>query len=55
MIMETIKRCNGRIRGKGGAAEILNIEPNTLDVRMKKPGIVKKQVFKNGSSTGHYS
>jgi transcriptional regulator with GAF, ATPase, and Fis domain/CheY-like chemotaxis protein len=48
LIMETLKRCNGRIRGKGGAAELLDIEPNTLDARMKKLGIVKKQTFENG-------
>jgi transcriptional regulator with GAF, ATPase, and Fis domain len=43
--METLKRSEGRIRGKGGAAELLDIEPNTLDARMKKLGIVRKQTF----------
>jgi transcriptional regulator with GAF, ATPase, and Fis domain len=45
LIMETLKRCDGRIRGKGGAAELLDIEANTLDARMKKLGIVRKQTF----------
>jgi transcriptional regulator with GAF, ATPase, and Fis domain len=48
LIMETLKRCDGRIRGKGGAAELLDIEANTLDARMKKLGIVRKQTFGSG-------
>jgi DNA-binding NtrC family response regulator len=44
LIMETLKRSEGRIRGKGGAAELLDIEPNTLDARMKKLGIVESRL-----------
>lgn len=29
----------GRIRGAGGAAELLDIIPTTLEGRMRKPGI----------------
>ncbi len=32
---------NWRIRGKGGAAEILGLKPTTLEARMKKLGIIR--------------
>jgi transcriptional regulator with GAF, ATPase, and Fis domain len=38
-ITDILKKTGGRIRGKGGAAEILGIKPNTLDFRIKKLGI----------------
>jgi len=38
-INDVLKKTGGRIRGKGGAAEILGIKPNTLDFRIKKLGI----------------
>lgn len=41
-ILETLKLTNGRIRGKGGAAEILDIKPTTLESRMKKLGVERK-------------
>jgi DNA-binding NtrC family response regulator len=37
-----LKKTNGRIRGKGGAAELLNEKPTTLETRMAKLGINKK-------------
>ena len=43
-IYATLQYCQGRIRGKSGAAELLNIHPNTLDARIKKLGIEKKFV-----------
>ena len=45
-IIQTLKYCNGKIRGKGGAAEILKLHPNTLDFRVKKLGIQKEQGYK---------
>lgn len=44
-IMQTLEYCKGKIRGVGGAAEILKINPNTLDARMKKLGISKVKTF----------
>ena len=38
-ILQVLKETNGRIRGKRGAAEILDINPSTLRSRMKKLGI----------------
>ncbi len=38
-IVATLKKCNGKISGKGGAAEILKLPPTTLASRMKKLGI----------------
>lgn len=38
-ILETLQKCKGKVRGKGGAAEILNIPPTTLHSKMKKLGI----------------
>ncbi|OQP42980.1 hypothetical protein A4H97_12585 [Niastella yeongjuensis] len=41
-ILNILKITNGRIRGAGGAAELLNIKPTTLEARMKKLGVEKK-------------
>ncbi len=38
-IRRVLKATHGKINGKGGAADILNINPNTLRNRMKKLGI----------------
>lgn len=40
-IINVLKKCNGKIWGSGGAAEILNIPPTTLKSKMKKLGIQK--------------
>ncbi|NLR78437.1 sigma 54-interacting transcriptional regulator [Chitinophaga eiseniae] len=40
-IVAVLKKCNGRIWGSGGAAEILNLPPTTLTSKMKKLGIKK--------------
>jgi transcriptional regulator with GAF, ATPase, and Fis domain len=37
-----LRRSGWRIRGRGGAAEILGLKPTTLEARMKKLGIVRK-------------
>lgn len=42
LLLETLKRCDGKIRGKGGAAEKLDIPPSTLEYRIKRAGISKK-------------
>jgi transcriptional regulator with GAF, ATPase, and Fis domain len=41
-IIDVLKKCNGRIWGKDGAAEVLNIPPSTLKSKMKKLGIQKE-------------
>jgi len=38
-ILRVLEKTNGKIAGPGGAAEILDIHPNTLYSRMKKLGI----------------
>jgi formate hydrogenlyase transcriptional activator len=38
-ILAVLDRTNWRIRGAGGAAEILDLKPTTLECRMKKLGI----------------
>ena len=40
-IVKTLKLCSWRVRGPGGAAEILKIHPNTLDFKIKKMNIKK--------------
>jgi DNA-binding NtrC family response regulator len=45
-IVEALQRCNGKVSGKGGAAEILGINPNTLTSRMRKLGITWKYILK---------
>jgi DNA-binding NtrC family response regulator len=42
-IIHILKKCNGRIWGAGGAAEILNIPPTTLRSKMKKLGIERER------------
>ncbi len=42
LILKTLEVCNGKIRGEGGAAELLKIKPTTLESKMKKLGLVRK-------------
>jgi len=44
-IIETLKRCAGKISGAGSAAEILKVPGNTLHSKMKKLGISKSDYF----------
>ena len=41
-VLSVLKQCNERISGPGGAAELLNLPPSTLNARMKKLGIQRK-------------
>ncbi|MBT3224961.1 MAG: sigma 54-interacting transcriptional regulator [Deltaproteobacteria bacterium] len=41
-ILRALKKTSGKVAGRGGAAEILGINPNTLRHRLKKLGIHKK-------------
>jgi DNA-binding NtrC family response regulator len=41
-ILSALERCNWKIYGQGGAAELLELNPSTLNSRMKKLGIEKK-------------
>jgi transcriptional regulator with GAF, ATPase, and Fis domain len=40
-ILSVLQKTNGRIRGAGGAAEILKLKPTTLESRIEKLGIRK--------------
>jgi DNA-binding NtrC family response regulator len=40
-IIRILKKCNGKVWGAGGAAELLNLPPSTLNSKMKKLGIGK--------------
>jgi DNA-binding NtrC family response regulator len=40
-ILAALKTANGRVRGDGGAADLLKIPPTTLHSKMKKLGITK--------------
>jgi transcriptional regulator with GAF, ATPase, and Fis domain len=44
-IITMLRKANGRIRGRNGAAELLNIKPTTLESRMEKLGIIKTTLF----------
>lgn len=44
-IIEVINKCNGKISGKGGAAELLNINVSTLNSRIKKLGIFRTKTI----------
>ena len=48
-ILSVLESCNWKISGKGGAAEILDVNVNTLNSRIKKLGIEKEtNASKNG-------
>jgi transcriptional regulator with GAF, ATPase, and Fis domain len=38
-IQAALRQCGGRIRGSGGAAELLGLKPTTLASRIKTLGI----------------
>jgi len=44
-IIEVLKKCNGKIFGKGGAAELLGLNVSTLNSRIKKLGINKSTII----------
>jgi formate hydrogenlyase transcriptional activator len=44
-IIDVLRRCSGKISGKGGAAELLNIPASTLNSKMKKLGITKNSTI----------
>ena len=46
-ILAVLEKCNWKIFGRGGAAELLELNANTLISRMKKLGIEKKISSKN--------
>lgn len=41
-ILAVLKKCNGKVWGAGGAAELLGVPPTTLNSKMKKLGIKKE-------------
>jgi transcriptional regulator with GAF, ATPase, and Fis domain len=41
-IFRILERTGWRVRGPGGASEVLGMKPTTLEARMKKLGIVRK-------------
>jgi two-component system, NtrC family, response regulator HydG len=49
-IMATLKSCNWKVYGSGGAAELLDMNVSTLNSRMKKLGIEKKRSNKGLNS-----
>ncbi len=42
-ILQVLRITGWRIRGKGGAAEVLGLKPSTLESRMSKLGIVRNK------------
>lgn len=45
LIFETLKKCDGKVRGEGGAASFLDVPPSTLEYRMKRVGISRQMVL----------
>lgn len=43
-IIGMLRKTNGRIRGEGGAAQLLDLKPTTLESRMLKLGIRKEDI-----------
>lgn len=44
-IRRVLRQTNGRIYGKGGAAELLGLKPSTLQSRMKKLGLDREEAI----------
>lgn len=44
LIIAALIRTNGKVQGQGGAANLLDINPQTLKSRMKKLGITRDQI-----------
>ena len=44
-ILSVLRKCNGKISGAGGAAELLGIPSSTLNSKIKKLGITKEHIF----------
>jgi transcriptional regulator with GAF, ATPase, and Fis domain len=49
-----LKHTGWKIRGRGGAAELLRIHPNTLDYRIKKLGIKRPEKSSLPYSTAYH-
>lgn len=47
-IIAVLESCNWKISGKGGAAEILDINVNTLNSKIKKLNIKKEIIARKG-------
>ena len=45
-ILKILKKCNGRVGGAGGAAELLAIPASTLNSKMSKLGITRAHIVK---------
>lgn len=43
-ILKALEKTGGRVYGAGGAARILKINPKTLESRIKKLGIRRRQL-----------
>jgi transcriptional regulator of acetoin/glycerol metabolism len=48
-ILWALEKRNWKVRGSGGAAELLDIHPSTLTFRMRKLGIKRPERFKRKS------
>jgi DNA-binding NtrC family response regulator len=42
-IKNILEKTGGKIRGKNGAAELLGMKPSTLESRMKKLGVKRRE------------
>jgi transcriptional regulator with GAF, ATPase, and Fis domain len=47
-IIAVLEKCHWKINGDNGAAEVLNMHPNTLRSKMKRLGIVRPQPKSSG-------
>lgn len=50
-IRRVLELAHWRVRGQGGAAEVLGLKPTTLEARMKKLGICRRPTVSNNRKT----
>jgi transcriptional regulator with GAF, ATPase, and Fis domain len=43
IIRQAVEQCNWRIRGKNGAAALLNMKPTTLESSIRKLGLTPRR------------
>ena len=44
-ILDSLRRADGRVSGKGGAAALLGLRPTTLHAKMKKLGVSRRDII----------
>jgi len=50
-LIAVLRRTGGKIYGKGGAAEVLGLKPSTLQAKLKRHGLSRRQAGEGPSAS----